>query len=166
MFLTGRHPPARLPEHGSALSSSRASGLAPDPRPSSNGRTSLSRRRASVQSGRKESLPEILSSQPSAGFSQTAGAARAIGAIPHRLCRLIWKTPIVVVMDINMPVLDGIEAARLLRALAEMSDITIVAHAGNPGGLEGPLATLTRVLPKSAAPTSLVAAVLEIIVPA
>jgi CheY-like chemotaxis protein len=111
-------------------------------------------------------LPEILSSQPSAGVSQTACAARAIGAITHRLWRLIWKRPIVVVMDTNMPVLDGIEAARQLRALAEMSDIKIVAHTGNPDALEGRLATLTRVLPKSTAPTSLVAAVLEIIVPA
>jgi len=77
------------------------------------------------------------------------------------------RRPILVVMDIDMPVLDGIEAARLLRARLDTTAITIVAHTANADALEGRFPTLfARVLPKSMAPASLVATVLEMIVPA
>jgi CheY-like chemotaxis protein len=75
------------------------------------------------------------------------------------------RRPIAAVMDINMPVLDGVEAARLLRARRETRHITIVAHTANPDALDGPVAALfARVLPKSTAPAAIVATVLEMIV--
>lgn len=68
--------------------------------------------------------------------------------------------PSVVLMDVMMPVLDGIEAARLIKASAETRHMNILAHTAKPGFYEGPLTRLfVDVLPKPTAPEALVVAV-------
>ena len=68
--------------------------------------------------------------------------------------------PSVVLMDVMMPVLDGIEAARLIKASAETRHLNILAHTAKPGFYEGPLTRLfVDVLTKPTAPEALVVAV-------
>ena len=40
--------------------------------------------------------------------------------------------PAVIVMDVSMPVLDGIEATRLIKASEATRDARVIAHTGNP----------------------------------
>jgi two-component system, cell cycle response regulator DivK len=68
--------------------------------------------------------------------------------------------PAIVLMDLNMPVLDGIEATRLLKAGEATRHVPVIAHTGKPeycDGLKGRL--FTQVLPKPAAPSDVVASV-------
>jgi CheY-like chemotaxis protein len=68
--------------------------------------------------------------------------------------------PSVVLMDVTMPILDGIEAARLIKASAETRHMNILAHTAKPDFYEGPLRRLfVDVLSKPTAPEALVVAV-------
>ena len=68
--------------------------------------------------------------------------------------------PTVIVMDVSMPVLDGLEATRLIKACAVTRDARIIAYTGNPGFEESPARMLfAAVLTKPAAPEALLAAV-------
>lgn len=68
--------------------------------------------------------------------------------------------PAVVLMDVTMPVLDGIEAARLLKASAATRHLKIVAYTAKPEFCEGPLARLfVDVLRKPTTPGEIAAAV-------
>jgi two-component system, cell cycle response regulator DivK len=42
--------------------------------------------------------------------------------------------PAVIVMDVSMPVLDGIEATRLIKATEATRDARVIAHTGDPPG--------------------------------
>lgn len=67
--------------------------------------------------------------------------------------------PEAILMDINMPVLNGIEATRLLRASASTRAMAVLAHTAKPDLLAPPLAqTFDFVLTKPAAPSDIVAA--------
>lgn len=68
--------------------------------------------------------------------------------------------PNVIVMDVSMPVLDGLEATRLIKACAVTRDARIIAYTGNPSFDESPTRMLfAAVLTKPALPGAVVAAV-------
>jgi CheY-like chemotaxis protein len=68
--------------------------------------------------------------------------------------------PGVIVMDVSMPVLDGIEATRLIKACGATRDARVIAHTGNPSFEESPTRTLfAAVLTKPTTPDALLATV-------
>ena len=71
-----------------------------------------------------------------------------------------YARPAVVLMDINMPVLDGIESARLLKASPATRLVQIIAHTAWPSFYDGPLKSVfDGFLLKPATSEALVAAV-------
>ena len=75
--------------------------------------------------------------------------------------------PAVVVMDVTMPVLDGIEAARLIKASAGTRHINILAHKAKPEVDPGSLPLFfVGVLRKPTTPEALVGAVRRLVEPA
>ena len=74
-------------------------------------------------------------------------------------------SPAVVLMDINMPVLDGIEAARLLKASTATRDLQLIAYTAKPDFYDAPLRRLfVDVLPKPSNPDAIVASVRRLVV--
>jgi CheY-like chemotaxis protein len=74
--------------------------------------------------------------------------------------------PAVVLMDINMPVLNGIEAARLLKASTATCDLQMIAYTAKPEFYDGPVTGLFMgVLSKPSSPDAIVASVRRCIVP-
>jgi two-component system cell cycle response regulator DivK len=68
--------------------------------------------------------------------------------------------PAVIVMDVMMPVLDGIEATRLIKAADATRDARVIACTGSPSKLDGLAAALfVAVLSKPASPDDLLATV-------
>jgi len=59
-----------------------------------------------------------------------------------------------------MPVLDGIEATRLIKAVEETRDARVIAYTGNPSFDENPNRTLfAAVIAKPATPAAVLATV-------
>ena len=72
-----------------------------------------------------------------------------------------WQ-PAVIVMDITMPVLDGIEATRLIKAGKATRDARVIAHTAKPGSAAIHLQQLfDAVVPKPCMPDMLLGAVRE-----
>ena len=72
--------------------------------------------------------------------------------------------PAVILMDLNMPVLDGIEATRLLKTSPATRDAHVIAHTAQPDVLQGPLSKLfANILPKPSPPSQIVASVLRVL---
>ena len=68
--------------------------------------------------------------------------------------------PGVIVMDVSMPVLDGIKATRLIKAVEETRDARVIAYTGNPSFDENPNRTLfAAVIAKPATPAAVLATV-------
>ena len=68
--------------------------------------------------------------------------------------------PGVIVMDVSMPVLDGIEATRLIKAVEETRDARVIAYTGNPSFDQSPSRTLfAAVIAKPATPAAVLATV-------
>ena len=55
---------------------------------------------------------------------------------------LLDECPVLILMDITMPVLDGLSATRLIREMAKACDVVIVAYSalGSAGGRERAIA--------------------------
>jgi CheY-like chemotaxis protein len=71
--------------------------------------------------------------------------------------------PAVIVMDITMPVLDGIETTRLIKAAEATRDMRVIAHTAKPGYAEIHLQQLfDAVVPKPCTPDTLLGAVREV----
>ena len=67
-----------------------------------------------------------------------------------------YARPAVIVMDIMMPVLDGIEAARLLRASTVTQDLPLVAYTAKPRFEDGSLThVFSEVVRKPSSPDAL-----------
>jgi two-component system cell cycle response regulator DivK len=68
--------------------------------------------------------------------------------------------PGIIVMDVAMPVLDGIEATRLIKAADATRDARVIAYTGNPAlGSAAVKGLFAAVLQKPATPDAVVAAV-------
>ena len=68
--------------------------------------------------------------------------------------------PGVIVMDVSMPVLDGIEATRLIKAGEATRDARVIAYTSNPSFNDGPTRTLfAAVLTKPVTPSAVLATV-------
>jgi CheY-like chemotaxis protein len=71
-----------------------------------------------------------------------------------------YARPAVIVMDVTMPVLNGIEAARLLKASAVTRRVKVIAYTARPEFYEPPFADLFEdVVKKPAPPTAILASV-------
>jgi two-component system, cell cycle response regulator DivK len=67
--------------------------------------------------------------------------------------------PAVIVMDVTMPVLDGIEATRLIKATEEIRESKVIAYTGN-GSIPAPVERwFVAVVPKPSPPDVVLAAV-------
>lgn len=78
-----------------------------------------------------------------------------------------FLAPAVVLMDVSMPILDGIETARLLRASAVTRQVPVIAHTAWPSFFDGPGRDLfAAVLPKPTTPEALLASVQRFAAPA
>jgi CheY-like chemotaxis protein len=75
-----------------------------------------------------------------------------------------YARPAVVLMDVTMPVLDGFEAARLLKASEATRHMKVIAHTSAPDLFGGPLMKLfADLLPKPASPDAIVASVQRLV---
>jgi CheY-like chemotaxis protein len=71
--------------------------------------------------------------------------------------------PRVIVMDVSMPVLDGVEATRLIKAGAATSHARVIAYTGNPSFDNSQTRTLfAAVLTKPATPAAVLATVQQV----
>jgi CheY-like chemotaxis protein len=66
--------------------------------------------------------------------------------------------PSLILMDVQMPILDGIEATRLLKATDATKHIPVIAHTARPGSCHVPPGVLfAHILPKPVIPDVLLA---------
>jgi CheY-like chemotaxis protein len=96
-----------------------------------------------------------------AGVLQNAGfVVRTAADGLEALIAAYEMRPGVIVMDVSMPVLDGLEATRLIKACAATRDARVIAYTGNPSFDESPTRSLfAAVLTKPATPDAVLAAV-------
>jgi CheY-like chemotaxis protein len=67
-------------------------------------------------------------------------------------------------MDVAMPVLDGIEATRLIKSIRASRDTRVIAYTANPSTAEPLVHELfVAVLPKPSAPDDVVATVRNVV---
>ncbi len=71
-----------------------------------------------------------------------------------------YARPSVVLMDVTMPVLDGLEAARLIKASPVTRDMKVIAYTATPDVFETPWTRwFVDVIPKPASPEAIVSSV-------
>jgi len=77
-----------------------------------------------------------------------------------------YARPAVVLMDVTMPVLNGLEAARLLSTSEVTSDLRVIAYTAKPDIHEGPMSRwFADILKKPATPDAIVASVQRFVTP-
>ena len=100
----------------------------------------------------REVLAEVLQDAGFVGRTAANGLEALIAAYEMR--------PAVIVMDVSMPVLDGIEATRLIKAGKATRGARVIAYTGNPSLDDNAAQTLfAAVLLKPATPETLIATV-------
>jgi CheY-like chemotaxis protein len=102
-----------------------------------------------------EDVREVLAiALAAAGLEPITAADGLEGLIAVHVAR-----PEAILMDVNMPVLNGIEATRLLRAAASTRGTPVIAHTARPDLLAPPITQLfDHVVAKPAVPSDVVAA--------
>ena len=76
-----------------------------------------------------------------------------------------YTRPAVVIMDVAMPVLDGVQATRLLKASQVTHDINVIAYTAKMNVDDTPTHLFAEVLRKPASPEAIVGAVQRFAVP-
>jgi CheY-like chemotaxis protein len=71
--------------------------------------------------------------------------------------------PTVILMDVTMPVLNGIEATRLLKSSAATRGVSVIAHTARPNFSDGAAVLFAGVLTKPVTPEKIVASVRELV---
>jgi CheY-like chemotaxis protein len=90
----------------------------------------------------------------------TAGRDSAVNRQYISVSVVHYPHPLVVLMDVTMPVLDGVEAARLIQASAVTRDVNVIAYTAKPDVGDASFSRwFVDVLQKAAAPDAIVAAV-------
>jgi two-component system, cell cycle response regulator DivK len=118
-------------------------------------RASLTRARVLIADDSFEQREDAARSLEAAGF-ETVTVANGLEA----LMAAHYVKPVVAVMGVSMPILDGIEAARLLKASPSTRHVRVVAYTAWPSFYDGPLKTVfDGVLAKPSTSEALVAAV-------
>lgn len=75
-----------------------------------------------------------------------------------------YLRPPVILMDLTMPVLNGLEAAHLIRASAATQDLKVIAYTARPGLFDGAVAKwFVDVILKPASPDAIVALVRRVV---
>jgi CheY-like chemotaxis protein len=96
-----------------------------------------------------------------AGFDAVTAANGLEGVIAAH-----YALPAVVLMDLTMPVLNGVEAARLLRESPLTQALNVIAFTARPDVHERAVArSFSDILPKPAMPEAIVAAVRRFVTP-
>jgi len=104
----------------------------------------------------REITSAILEDAGFAVFTATNGLEGVIAA--HYL------RPAVILMDLTMPVLNGLEAARLIRASAATQDLKVVAYTARPDLFDGAVTKwFVDVILKPASPDAIVALVRRVV---
>jgi CheY-like chemotaxis protein len=77
-----------------------------------------------------------------------------------------YARPSLILMDVTMPVLNGLEAARLLKASAVTQGVNVVAYTAKPDFLEPPFTKFfVDVVKKPASPQAILASVNQFVAP-
>lgn len=88
--------------------------------------TSVSQRLVLVVDDSRDTRDMTADALESAGFHTITAGNGLDGVIAAHYAR-----PVVILMDVTMPVLDGIEATRLLKASAATRQVNVIAHTAN-----------------------------------
>lgn len=106
--------------------------------------------------GNRETTAAILEE---AGFDVLTAANGLEGVIVAHFAR-----PSVVLMDLTMPVLNGLEAARLIRASSATQDLKVIAYTARPDLFDGPFTKwFADVILKPASPEAIVQLVRKVV---
>jgi len=76
-----------------------------------------------------------------------------------------YTRPAVIIMDVAMPVLDGVQAARLLKASQVTHDINVIAYTARMNVDDVPARVFADVLHKPASPEAIVGTVQRFVLP-
>ena len=106
--------------------------------------------------GNRETTAAILED---AGFDVVTATNGLEGVLVAHYVR-----PSVILMDLTMPVLNGLEAARLIRASAATQDLKVIAYTARPDLFDGVVAKwFVDVILKPATPDAIVALVRRVV---
>ncbi|MGB2714760.1 MAG: response regulator [Vicinamibacterales bacterium] len=117
--------------------------------------TSETRKRVLVVDDLLDATDMVAAILEEAGFEVVTATNGLEGLLAAHRSR-----PTVILMDLQMPVLDGIETTRLLKAASATRDIPVIAHTARPDSCQIPPGRLfAHVLPKPTVPDVLLALV-------
>lgn len=112
-------------------------------------------KRVLVVDDRADSIDMVAAILEHAGFEVVTAANGLEGLLAAHRSR-----PVVILMDVQMPILDGIEATRLLKAATSTQDIPVIAHTARPDSCHLPPGRFfAHILPKPVNPDVLLALV-------